>query len=108
MLPQSTVYCQGLVRTGLVWTLGWDSATGTPLGRLLRRAARCVFPSEAVEFYETRNRPLLVKSGFACHTRHENLLRLMGFNHTKLTYRYSGHEFRLTDVAGKVVRDIIA
>jgi len=32
----------------------------------------------------------------------------MGFDHTKLTYRYSGRDFRLTDVAGTVVKDIIA
>jgi hypothetical protein len=32
----------------------------------------------------------------------------MGIDHTKLTYRYSGRDFRLTDVSGHVVREIIA
>ena len=32
----------------------------------------------------------------------------MGLDHTQLTYRYSGRDFRLTDVAGTVVQDIIA
>jgi hypothetical protein len=32
----------------------------------------------------------------------------MGMDHTKLTYRYSGRDFRLTDVAGNVVHDILA
>jgi hypothetical protein len=32
----------------------------------------------------------------------------MGLDHEKLTYRYSGRDFRLTDVAGTVVKDIIA
>jgi hypothetical protein len=32
----------------------------------------------------------------------------MGFDHTKLTYRYSGRDFRLTDVAGNVVREVLA
>ena len=32
----------------------------------------------------------------------------MGLDHTRLTYRYSGRDFRLTDVAGKVVKGIIA
>jgi hypothetical protein len=32
----------------------------------------------------------------------------MGINHEKLTYRYSGRDFRLTDVAGRVVTDILA
>jgi hypothetical protein len=32
----------------------------------------------------------------------------MGIDHTKLTYRYSGRDYRLTDVYGNVVHDIIA
>jgi hypothetical protein len=32
----------------------------------------------------------------------------MGFDHTQLTYHYAGRDFRLTDVHGKVVREIIA
>jgi hypothetical protein len=42
------------------------------------------------------------------HDLHATLLHLLGIDHTKLTYRYSGRDFRLTDVAGNVVRDIIA
>ncbi len=36
------------------------------------------------------------------------ILHLMGFDHERLTYHYSGRDFRLTDVHGKVVRDLIA
>ncbi|MCI0540686.1 MAG: DUF1501 domain-containing protein [Verrucomicrobiales bacterium] len=36
------------------------------------------------------------------------VLHLLGIDHERLTYRYSGRDFRLTDVAGNVVRDIIA
>jgi hypothetical protein len=32
----------------------------------------------------------------------------MGIDHTKLTYRYSGRDFRLTDVSGTVIHDILA
>lgn len=39
---------------------------------------------------------------------HATLLALMGLNHEALTYRYGGRDFRLTDVAGSVVRDIMA
>ena len=39
---------------------------------------------------------------------HATLLALMGLNHEELTYRYAGRDFRLTDVAGNVVRDIFA
>lgn len=38
---------------------------------------------------------------------HATLLHLLGFDHEKLTYRFNGRNFRLTDVAGHVVRDII-
>ena len=39
---------------------------------------------------------------------HATLLALLGLDHTQLTYRYSGRDFRLTDVAGNVVHDIFA
>jgi hypothetical protein len=42
------------------------------------------------------------------HDLHATILHLMGIDHTKLTYRYSGRDFRLTDVAGNVLHDIIA
>ena len=42
------------------------------------------------------------------HDLHATILYLMGIDHTKLTHRYSGRDFRLTDVEGKVVHDIIA
>jgi hypothetical protein len=39
---------------------------------------------------------------------HATLLHLMGLDHTKLTYRFNGRDFRLTDVAGEVVKDILS
>ena len=42
------------------------------------------------------------------HDLHATILHLMGLDHEKLTYRYSGRDFRLTDVHGNVVREIIA
>ena len=42
------------------------------------------------------------------HDLHATILHLMGINHTDLTYHYAGRDFRLTDVAGEVVHDIIA
>ena len=42
------------------------------------------------------------------HDLHATALHLLGLDHTRLTYRYSGRDFRLTDVAGNVVKDIIA
>ncbi len=42
------------------------------------------------------------------HDLHATLLHLLGLEHTRLTYRYAGRDFRLTDVAGKVVEPILA
>lgn len=41
------------------------------------------------------------------HDLHATLLHLMGFDHEKLTYRYAGRDFRLTDVSGEVVRGVL-
>lgn len=41
------------------------------------------------------------------HDLHATILHQLGLDHTKLTYRHSGRDYRLTDVAGNVVRDII-
>lgn len=41
------------------------------------------------------------------HDLHATMLHLLGFDHEKLTYRYAGRDFRLTDVAGKVVKEIL-
>jgi len=42
------------------------------------------------------------------HDLHATILHLLGFDHEKLTYRYAGRDFRLTDVHGHVVREILA
>ena len=42
------------------------------------------------------------------HDLHATLLHQLGIDHTKLTYRYAGRDFRLTDVHGRVMRDLLA
>jgi uncharacterized protein (DUF1501 family) len=42
------------------------------------------------------------------HDLHATILHLLGFDHTRLTYRFNGREFRLTDNAGQVARGILA
>src|SRR5262249_30288308 len=42
------------------------------------------------------------------HDLHATVLHLMGFNHTDLTYRFQGRDFRLTDVSGNLVRSLLA
>ena len=41
------------------------------------------------------------------HDLHATMLHLLGIDHTKLTYRHSGRDFRLTDVSGRVLHDIV-
>jgi uncharacterized protein (DUF1501 family) len=41
------------------------------------------------------------------HDFHATILHLMGLNHERLTYRHTGRDYRLTDVAGRVIRDIL-
>jgi hypothetical protein len=38
---------------------------------------------------------------------HATILHLLGFDHKRLTYRYNGRDYRLTDVAGEVVKAIM-
>jgi hypothetical protein len=49
-----------------------------------------------------------VENRMHVHDLHATILHLLGFDHEKLTYRYAGRDFRLTDVAGKVATEIIA
>ncbi len=42
------------------------------------------------------------------HDLHATMLHCLGFDHTRLTYRYAGRDFRLTDVHGRVVRELLA
>jgi hypothetical protein len=42
------------------------------------------------------------------HDLHATLLHLLGFDHERLTYRYAGRDFRLTDVHGNVVKELLA
>jgi Protein of unknown function (DUF1501) len=50
----------------------------------------------------------IVSNPVHVHDYHATILHLMGIDHTRLTYRYAGRDFRLTDVAGNVVHPILA
>ena len=49
-----------------------------------------------------------VENAVHVHDLHATLLKLLGFDHERFTYRYAGRDFRLTDVHGKVVPELIA
>lgn len=73
---------------------GWMAGGGVKAGMVY--GATDEFGSEAVE-----NR-------VHTHDLHATILALLGFDHTRLTYRFNGRDFRLTDNFGSVIRDIIA
>ena len=49
-----------------------------------------------------------VEDRVGVHDLHATILHLMGINHEKLTYRFDGRDYRLTDLSGNVIREIIA
>ncbi len=50
----------------------------------------------------------VARNGVHVHDFHATLLHLMGLDHERLTYRHTGRDFRLTDVAGEIVRGVLA
>ncbi len=49
-----------------------------------------------------------VEDPVSIHDLHATMLHLLGFDHKRLTYRYAGRDFRLTDVHGNVIQELIA
>ena len=49
-----------------------------------------------------------VENPVSAHDLHATILSLLGFDHESFTYRYSGRDFRLTDVSGEIIKDIIS
>jgi len=50
----------------------------------------------------------VITDGVHVHDFHATIMRLLGIDHERLTYRFQGRDFRLTDVHGKVVKEIVA
>lgn len=50
----------------------------------------------------------VAENGVHVHDFHATILHLLGLDHTRLTYRHGGRDYRLTDVHGKIIRDLIA
>jgi len=93
-----TPTCQGAGHDGrdhnpegfTMWLAGGGVKTGIQYGA-----------TDEYGFYATENKVHI-------HDLHATILHLLGLDHKKLTYRHAGRDFRLTDVAGHVVDDIIA
>jgi hypothetical protein len=50
----------------------------------------------------------VVENPVSVHDLHATMLHLLGVDHKRLTFQYQGRHFRLTDVAGEVVRGLVA
>jgi hypothetical protein len=50
----------------------------------------------------------VVEDPIDIHDLHATLLYLMGLDHTKLTYKFQGRDFRLTDISGNFVKKLLA
>ena len=77
------------------------------------RASRCGWPaaasSPASPIGETDELGYnVVEDPVHVHDLHATILHLLGIDHEKLTYRFQGRDFRLTDVTGKVVAKLMA
>jgi hypothetical protein len=73
-----------------VWLAGGGVRGGTVYGA-----------TDEFGFRATENRA-------SVHDLHATMLHLLGFDHERLTYRHAGRDFRLTDVSGNVMREIVA
>ena len=73
------------------------------IGDLLGRGGMGAVYGATDEFgYNTVENPVSV------HDLQATMLHLLGFDHERLTYRYAGRDFRLTDVHGRVVEELLA
>jgi len=50
----------------------------------------------------------IVEDPASVHDLHATAMHLLGIDHTKLTYRFQGRDFRLTDVEGSVITKVLA
>jgi hypothetical protein len=97
-----TNYCQGLYKPGsdfgrdhhprcfTIWMAGGGVKPGTTYG-------------ETCEYGYN-----IVKDGVHVHDFHATMLHLLGIDHERLTYKFQGRRYRLTDVHGKIVKGILA
>ena len=65
------------------------------------KAGQTVGETDEIGFSATRDRVDM-------HDVHATILHLLGLDHTRLTYRSQGRDFRLTDVSGNVIRKLLA
>ena len=87
----------------------WDKGLGR---NHWHRAFSCLLTGAGVkggiEYGETDEYGIFpVRNPVHVHDYHATILHLMGIDHTQLTYRYAGRDFRLTDVSGRVIEEVL-
>ena len=116
--------CQGPEAARACSRTRWSSGAASSAARRWSRGATtaatiiptpspCGWPaaasSRASRYGETDDLGFSVaKDKVHVHDLHATILHLLGFDHTKLTYRFQGRDFRLTDVHGQVVKGLLA
>lgn len=111
-----TIYCQGPLsrenygrdhhpRCFTMWMAGGGVKPGTVYGHTDDFSYNIVDKDGAVIDPSAEH---LTPGAVHIHDLHATILNQLGVDHTKLTYRYQGRDFRLTDVSGHVVHDLLA
>jgi arylsulfatase A-like enzyme len=111
-----TSYCQGKLtrenygrdhhpRCFSLWAAGGGIKPGTTFGQTDDFCYNLVDKNGApIEAHPTKHH----KEAVHVHDLHATLLHQLGIDHTKLTYKFQGRQYRLTDVHGHVVKDILS
>jgi hypothetical protein len=113
-----TTYCQGKLkkenygrdhhpRCFSVWMAGGGVKAGTTYGRTDDYGYNIAHP-DGTPMRPKPDKHKWTPGSVHVHDLNATILHLLGINHKKLTYRYQGRDFRLTDVHGHVVKDLIA
>src|SRR5690606_33053866 len=108
---------RGLLEVTIVWfgsecgrtRYAQNNGTGrddNPVGRTTYLACGCIRPGRARGETDEFGH-LAVQDKVHMHDLHATILRQLGLDHEKLTYRFDGRHFRLTDVHGHVVREVL-
>lgn len=113
-----TAYCQGNLtrenygrdhhpRCFTTWMAGGGVKAGTTYGQTDDFGYN-IADSDGVPMDPQPTKDLLTPGAMHIHDLNATILHLLGIDHRRLTYRYQGRDFRLTDVHGHVVHDIMA
>ena len=91
----------------------WTDGPGTKGRNHYAKAFSCLLAGAGVKggtaYGKTDDHGIaIIENPVHVHDYHATILHLMGLDHTHLTYRYAGRDFRLTDVDGNVVRGVLA